>query len=58
LISLYARGMTTREIQGHLAELYGAQVSLALISDVTDAVIDDFKSWQSRPLDALERMTP
>ncbi|HLE63804.1 MAG TPA: IS256 family transposase [Pyrinomonadaceae bacterium] len=53
VISLYARGMTTREIQGHLQELYGAEVSPTLISVVTDAVIDDLKSWQSRPLDAL-----
>lgn len=53
VISLYARGMTTREIQGHLQELYGAEVSPTLISVVTDAVIEDLKSWQSRPLDAL-----
>lgn len=53
VISLYARGMTTREIQAHLQELYGAEVSPALISAVTDAVIDDLKVWQSRPLDAL-----
>lgn len=53
VISLYARGMTVREIQGHLAELYGVEVSPTLISAVTDAVIDDMKSWQSRPLDSL-----
>jgi transposase-like protein len=53
VISLYARGMTTREIQGHLQELYGAEVSPTLISVVTDAVIEDLKSWQSRPLDSL-----
>lgn len=53
VISLYARGMTTREIQGHLQELYGTEVSPTLISAVTDAVIDDLKSWQSRPLEAL-----
>lgn len=53
VISLYARGLTTREIQEHLRELYGTEVSPTLISAVTDAVIDDLRSWQSRPLDAL-----
>lgn len=53
ILSLYARGMTVREIQGHLEEIYGAEVSPTLISSVTDAVIDDVKAWQSRPLDAL-----
>ena len=53
VIALYARGMTTREIQGHLHELYGVEVSPALISNVTDSVLEDVKQWQSRPLDAL-----
>jgi putative transposase len=53
VISLYARGMTTREIQGHLEELYGTEVSPALISAVTDAVLEDVQAWQSRPLDPL-----
>lgn len=53
ILSLYARGMTVREIQSHLEEMYGAEVSPTLISSVTDAVIDDVKAWQSRPLDAL-----
>jgi len=53
VLSLYARGMTTREIQGHLKELYGTEVSPALISNVTDAVLDDVQAWQSRPLDAI-----
>jgi putative transposase len=53
ILSLYARGMTTREIQGHLEEMYGAEVSPALISSVTDAVIEEVTAWQSRPLDAL-----
>jgi putative transposase len=53
IISLYARGMTVREIQGHLQEMYGTEVSPALISSVTDAVIDEVKLWQSRPLDAV-----
>jgi putative transposase len=53
IISLYARGMTVREIQSHLEEMYGAEVSPTLISTVTDAVIDEVKMWQSRPLDGL-----
>lgn len=53
ILSLYARGMTVREIQAHLEEMYGTEVSPTLISSVTDAVIDEVKAWQSRPLDAL-----
>ena len=53
ILSLYARGMTVREIQGHLEEMYGTPVSPALISSVTDAVLDEVNAWQSRPLDAL-----
>lgn len=53
IISLYSRGMTVREIQGHLAEMYGTEVSPTLISSVTDAVVEDVKQWQSRPLDAI-----
>jgi len=53
IISMYARGMTTREIQGHLEEIYGVEVSPDLISTVTDAVIDEVKTWQARPLDAI-----
>ncbi len=53
IISLYARGMTVREIQSHLEEMYGTEVSPTLISSVTDAVADEVKAWQSRPLDAL-----
>jgi putative transposase len=53
IISLYARGMTVREIQSHLEEMYGAEVSPTLISSVTDAVMDEVKAWQARPLDAL-----
>ena len=52
VISLYTRGLTVREIQGHLAEIYGTEVSPDLISRVTDAVLDEVKEWQSRPLDA------
>jgi putative transposase len=53
IVSLYARGMTVREIQGHLAELYGIDVSPDLISRVTDAVLDEVREWQSRPLDPV-----
>jgi putative transposase len=53
IISLYARGMTTRDIQGHLQEMYGVEVSPALISTVTDAVEEEVKAWQNRPLEAI-----
>jgi putative transposase len=53
IISLYARGMTTREIQGHLEELYQVEVSPALISNVTEAVIEEVRAWQGRALDSL-----
>lgn len=53
IISLYARGMTTRDIQEQLQDLYGVEISAALISNVTNAVIDEVKIWQSRPLDKL-----
>ena len=53
ILSLYARGMTTRDIQAHLAEVYGAQVSPALISNVTDVVAEEIIAWQTRPLDAF-----
>ncbi len=53
IISMYARGMTTREIQGHLEEIYGVEVSPTLISNVTDAVLEEVRSWQARPLDRL-----
>ena len=53
ILSLYARGMTVREIQGHLAELYGTEVSPDLISRVTDAVLDEVREWQTRPLDPV-----
>lgn len=49
ILSLYARGMTTRDIQAHLAEVYGAQVSPALVSRVTDVVHEEITSWQNRP---------
>jgi putative transposase len=53
VISMYARGMSTREIQGHLEEIYGAEVSPQLISTVTDAVSAEVAEWQSRPLELL-----
>ena len=53
ILSLYARGMTVREIQGHLLELYGTDVSPDLISRVTDAVLDEVRGWQNRPLDPV-----
>jgi putative transposase len=53
ILSMYARGMTTREIQGHLTEMYGVDVSPTLISDVTDGVIEEVKAWQNRPLEPV-----
>jgi putative transposase len=55
ILALYARGMTVREIQGFLAEMYGVEVSPDLISTVTDGIIGEVTAWQSRP---LERMYP
>lgn len=53
IISMYARGMTTRDIQAHLQEIYGVEISADLVSRVTDAVINDVKEWQNRPLDEV-----
>lgn len=53
ILSLYARGMTTREIQGHLEEIYQVEVSPGLISSVTEAVIEEVKIWQNRPLEKI-----
>ena len=53
IISMYARGMTTREIQGHLQEIYGIEVSPTLISNATEAVLEEVKLWQNRPLEEL-----
>src|SRR3974377_2325899 len=53
ILSMYARGMSTREIQGHLEEIYGVEVSPTLISNVTEAVMEQVRGWQSRPLDTL-----
>jgi putative transposase len=53
IISLYARGLTTREIQAHLEEIYSVEVSPELISQVTSAVLEEVRDWQSRPLEKL-----
>lgn len=53
IISLYARGLTVREIQAHLREIYQVEVSPDLISTVTDAVLDEVREWQNRPLDRI-----
>jgi putative transposase len=53
IVSMYARGMSTRDIQGHLRDLYGIEASPQLISTVTDAVLEEVGRWQSRPLDPM-----
>jgi putative transposase len=53
VVSLYARGMTVRDIKDQLEDLYGVEVSSGLISNVTDAVIEEVKQWQTRPLDSI-----
>ena len=53
IIAMYARGMTVREIQGYLAEMYSVEVSPELISKVTDAVMSEVTAWQSRPLETM-----
>ncbi|WP_245601609.1 IS256 family transposase [Hamadaea tsunoensis] len=53
ILSLYAKGLTTGEIQAHLAEVYGADVSRELVSKVTDAVVEDLNQWRNRPLDRV-----
>lgn len=53
ILSLYARGMSTREIAAHLEEIFGANVSPTLISTITDTVADEVKAWQARPLEAM-----
>jgi putative transposase len=51
ILALYSRGLSTRDIEAHLGEIYGVQVGRDLISRVTDAVMDDVREWQQRPLD-------
>ena len=53
VIALYSRGMTTRDIQRHLRELYGTEVSPDLISRATDSIADELRAWRNRPLDAV-----
>lgn len=53
VLALYARGLSTRDIQGHLEELYGVEVSPTLISNVTEAVWEEVQAWQSRPLESV-----
>jgi len=53
ILALYARGMTVREIQAFLAEMYAVEVSPDLISTVTDAVLDEVTAWQTRPLETM-----
>jgi putative transposase len=53
IVSMYARGMSVREIQGHLHDLYGIEVSPDLVGAVTDAVLEEIAEWQNRPLEAL-----
>ena len=53
IIALYARGLSTREIGAELTELYGAEISPTLISNVTNSVLEDVQAWQARPLDAV-----
>ena len=53
ILSMYALGMTVRDIQSHLREMYGVDVSAGLISEVTDSIQEEVKAWQDRPLEAL-----
>ena len=53
IIAMYARGMTVREIQGYLGEMYSMEVSPELISKVTDAVLSEVTAWQARPLETI-----
>ena len=53
VISLYAKGMTTGDIQAHLGEIYGTEISRETISKITDAIVEDMVAWQNRPLDPV-----
>ena len=53
ILSLYSRGLSTREIQQHLEEIYGVEVTAGLISSITDEVLDEVKTWQNRQLDEV-----
>jgi transposase-like protein len=58
IVSLYARGLSTREIAGHVLELYGVEVSPDLVSAVTDAVFEEIATWQARPLEPAPGQCP
>jgi putative transposase len=51
ILALYSRGLSVRDIEAHLHEIYGVKIGRDLISHVTDAVIEDVRAWQQRPLD-------
>ncbi|RBD71157.1 IS256 family transposase, partial [Xanthomonas oryzae pv. oryzae] len=53
ILALYARGMTTRDIESALVDVYGVEISHALIAQVTDAVLEEARAWQSRPLEPI-----
>jgi putative transposase len=53
VLSMYARGMSTRDIQHHIEEMYGVEVSATLVSDITDGVMEQARAWQNRPLEAF-----
>jgi transposase-like protein len=53
ILALYARGMTTRDIQAQVQDLYGVEISPTFISNITEAVMDEVRQWQTRPLDAV-----
>lgn len=53
IISMYTRGMSTRDIQGHIKEIYGFDISPELVSQVTNEVVEELKAWQNRPLDEI-----
>lgn len=53
IISMYARGMTVREIQSHIEEIYGVDVFHEMISNITDSILDEITQWQNRPLDTV-----
>ena len=56
IVAMYARGMTVREIQGYLGEMYSVDVSSELISKVTDAVMSEVTAWRARPLETMYPM--
>ena len=53
IVAMYARGMSTRDIQAHIEEIYGVGISPALVSAVTDAVLEEVTAWRNRPLESV-----